>query len=454
MKTTETDSTFLNDTKSNRPHLVFASISVMLIILVVFFSKYMEDAKAINENDALSYKHLNYTDKLTIHMLTIETNAQRYLLSQNDSFLIPFYEGIDKLEKLLLSLERAWPTYLSASDIERLDNNIDIVIAQLAEMIKSKNLSKNNTLSDYNQSKAYMTTLRDQVLDIRATILGRIKQNQAANLSSLNTMKWIMISLSSLAFSLLFLSLIQTKRHQDKTKEYALTIAEKNQYLEQSINKRTAELIALASHMTTTNENEKKRIARELHDELGALLTAVRMDTTWLRRHIKPEDDDPIKPRLERLLSAIDQSIAVKREITTSLVPPLLRELGLVEAIKAMTEDQPDEHKTQYHLLLQSDLPEMDSDRELTLYRICQESLTNIRKYADAENVTIKLGLNGNAMELSITDDGKGFSPDSLKKDSYGIVGMRARAAMFSGVLILKSKEHVGTKVHTSIPLS
>lgn len=444
----------LDITKSNRSQVIFAIISAMLIVLVVFFSEYIQDAKAINKSDILSYKHLNYTDKLTIHMLTIESNARGYMLSENDSFLIPFYDGIEKLDKLLRSLERAWPNYLVPTEIDRLNNNIDIVIQQSAKMIENKNLSKSNKLSDYTQSKIHMDTLRDQVLEIRKKISKRIRQNQHINLSSLETMKWIMMSLSSLAFALLLLLFVQTRRYQNQAKAYALTIAQKNHHLEKAINKRTVELVDLASHMTTTNENEKKRIARELHDELGALLTAVRMDTTWLTRHLKPKDDDPLKPRLKRLLEVIDQSIKVKRAITSSLVPPLLRELGLIEAIKAMTEDLPDEHAITYHLALQDDLPKIDSDRELALYRICQESLTNIRKYADANHVEITLRLIKGKLELTIMDDGRGFSPELLKKGTHGISGMRARAAMFSGVLSIKSNAKEGTSVRAVIPLS
>lgn len=445
---------FLKNTKNNRFYVIFVLISVMLIVTVFFFTHYIQEAKSIHKTDVLSYKHLNYTDKLTIQMLTIETNARGYLLSNNDAFLIPFYDGIDQLESLLRSLERAWPTYLSDADIEELNNNIDTVILQLAKLIKSKNLSKNNTLSDYNASKVHMDTLREQVIDIRRTILSSIRQNQDINLASLQSIKWFMLSLSGLAFALLFLLFIQTRRYHAQAKAYALTIAKENDHLEKSINKRTKELIGLASHMTTTNENEKQRIARELHDELGGLLTAARMDTTWLKRHLNPDDDDPVQPRLQRLLKAIDQGIAVKRAITTSLVPPLLRELGLIEAIKTMTEDLPPEHTTQYHLLLQQDLPKIDADRELAIYRICQESLTNIRKYAEAKNVVIQLQFVDGKLALTIKDDGKGFSIASLKKGTHGIVGMKARAAMFSGVLTVKSNPNVGTLIQASIPLS
>jgi len=168
-------------------------------------------------------------------------------------------------------------------------------------------------------------------------------------------------------------------------------------------------LVDLASYMTAINENEKKRIARELHDELGSLLTAARMDTTWINRTLNLENDDPIKKRLIRMLKTIDKGIQVKRDITDSL--------------------------------------------ELALYRICQESLNNIRKYANASNVVVKLKKDEDHMLLEVIDDGNGFDLDDLKTGTHGISGMRARASMFKGTFEVMSDEFNGTHVIARIPL-
>ena len=136
------------------------------------------------------------------------------------------------------------------------------------------------------------------------------------------------------------------------------------------------------------------------------------------------------------------------------MVPPLLRELGLLAAITAMTEDVPDENPPKYDLQLSTTLPEIDADRELALYRICQESLNNIRKYAKASNVIIKLKFDHDKIQLDVIDDGVGFSKDQLQKGTHGVTGMRARAAMFNGTLNVKSNRGKGSHVSARIPLA
>ena len=163
--------------------------------------------------------------------------------------------------------------------------------------------------------------------------------------------------------------------------------------------------------------------------------------------------DDGFKVRIDRLIDTISKGINVKRNITNSLVPPLLRELGLTEAINALTVDSPDENPPVYQLRLNADLDKVDEDRALAVYRICQESLTNIRKYANATLVSIKLAVDDNIIKLVIEDDGKGFEMDSMKKGTHGLAGMNSRAAMFGGALKVESKPNFGTTVYADIPL-
>ena len=245
-----------------------------------------------------------------------------------------------------------------------------------------------------------------------------------------------------------------SKRQQKLLKSHADSIAQRNITLEETINMRTADLVDLASHLTSTSENEKQRLAQELHDELGALLTAARMDSTWISRSISPEDKDKLNSRLSRLTDSIDKSIALKRNITSRLVPPLLREMGLEEAINAMAESDPNENPPTYNLNLSSDLSKIHQDKELALYRICQESLNNIWKYAHAKNISIDLKENNGWITLLIKDDGIGFDLDDITKGTHGIAGMRSRASMFEGTIEFESKVGKGTIVTATIPLT
>jgi len=439
--------------KLNKTHVVYMLISALLIILLVFFVTYIKKAEQTDVRNNLNYKHLDYTDRLIIQILNIQTGARGYLLTKDEEFLNPFLDGISNLESILSSIERVWPDYLNQDQINSLEKNIDTVVENISLLIQSKTVSKTKRVEIYDSNKSDMDDLRENIIEIRTLIQKSIKDNQLEHRSFLNAMKWAILLLSIIAFTLLIVSFYQNLKQQKLIKNHALQIEDDNKNLEIKINNRTSELVDLASYMTAINENEKKRIARELHDELGSLLTAARMDTTWINRTLNLENDDPIKKRLIRMLKTIDKGIQVKRDITDSLVPPLLRELGLVEAIVTMTEDVPEMNPPKYDLQLSSTLPEIDSDRELALYRICQESLNNIRKYANASNVVVKLKKDEDHMLLEVIDDGNGFDLDDLKTGTHGISGMRARASMFKGTFEVMSDEFNGTHVIARIPL-
>ncbi len=444
---------FLDQKSENKVHFIFSLITFLLVILLAFFTRYIQQAEDITENDRLSYIHLDYTDKLTIHLLSLETQAQGFLLTKDEYFYTPFKESIEKITKVMSSLERRWSSYIDLNEIAALEHDIELVIMHLTELTNPENVYTTTQLERYQSVQLEIEQIKENIYTIRSRIRQAIKDDHDTNINALDTLRWAMFGLAIISFALLFITFKQTRQQQISARKYTEEISKRNNNLENTVNKRTEELIDLASHITTSSENEKQRIARELHDELGALLTAARMDTSWIRRKLKPEDDDPIKVRLERLLENIDGGIHVKREITNSLVPPLLRELGLIEAINAMTEDVPDEEVTQYHVDLTEELPLISSDQELALYRICQESLNNIRKYAQADNVSIRLIVAGQNIELYIIDDGIGFDEEKLKKGTHGITGMRARAAMFGGVLTISSPDNEGTTVKTVLPI-
>tara|TARA_R110001606_G_scaffold361754_3_gene514971 strand:+ start:31593 stop:32957 length:1365 start_codon:yes stop_codon:yes gene_type:complete len=442
---------FLDQKVENKMNFIFSLITLLLVILLAFFMRYIQQAETVNDNDRLGYIYLDYTDKLSINLLNLETQTQKILLTKDNYFSIPFKKSIDEIKRAMSGLESKGSSYIKSSEIEALEQDIHSITMHLIEI---PNLANTKTqLQSYQTVQSEIASTQEKVSTIRQRIRHAIRGANQTNINALSTLRWTMFGLAIISFALLFITFRQTRQQQQSAKKYTKQISTRNNDLENIVNKRTEELVDLASHITANSENEKKRIARELHDELGALLTAARMDTSWIKRTLKPTKDDPIKVRLDRLLENIDKGIHVKREITHSLVPPLLRELGLLEAISAMTEDVPDDHPPHYHLELTTALPSISSDLELALYRICQESLTNIRKYAGARNVTIQLILKDNNIELYIIDDGKGLDEAFLKKGTHGITGMRARAAMFGGVMTISSIKHLGTTVKTVLPL-
>jgi len=442
---------FLDKEVEDKVNFIFSLITLLLVILLVFFTRYIQKAEAVNENDRLGYIYLDYTDKLSINLLNLETQTQKILLTKDRYFEIPFKKSIDEIKSAMNALESKGSSYFDISQMKLLDQNVSSIIMHLAEIPDQEDITLRS--QSYRTVQAEIVSVQEKIGNIREGVRDAIRGANQVNINALNTLRWAMFGLAIISFALLFISYRQTRQQQQSAKQFTKEIFDKNNNLENIVNKRTEELIDLASYITSSSENEKKRIARELHDELGALLTAARMDTSWIRRTLKLKQDDPMKDRLDRLLENIDQSIHVGRSITNSLVPPLLRELGLLEAIIAMTEDAHDEDSPNYHLELTSELPAISSDLELALYRICQESLTNIRKYADARNVTVRLLRKDENIELYIIDDGKGFDESFIKKGTNGMTGMRARATVFGGVATIKSLNHQGTTVKAILPI-
>lgn len=442
---------FLQQKVENKMNFIFGVITMLLIILLLFFARYIQQAETIIENDRLSYIHLDYTDKLTINLLNLETLTQNFLLTKDDEFLKPLKNSFVEIKSVMKMLESRWSSYININEIKALEFDVDLIIMHLTET--SNQEDEGMQLQNFKNVQTKIATIKEKVVAIQERIRQVVQSAHQSNTSTFNSLRWAMSGLALISFSLLFLTFRQARQQQQAAREYTEEIFLRNNELENTVNKRTEELIDLASHITSNNENEKKRIARELHDELGALLTAARMDASWIKRSLKLTDDEPMKVRLSRLLESIDKGIHVKREITNGLVPPLLHELGLLEAITAMTVDVPDENPPDYHLELSTELPVISSDLELALYRICQESLTNIRKYAHARNVTIRLMLKDENIELYIIDDGVGFDKSVLKKGSFGLTGMRARAAIFGGVMTVTSPQHKGTTVKAVLPL-
>jgi protein-histidine pros-kinase len=298
-----------------------------------------------------------------------------------------------------------------------------------------------------------MNAIRDNLNILRSRLATDSAIYFVDSLSFLNNSRWIVVVLFSGVFLLLFGLFLLVQKQVALRSRIALLMSGENERLDKLVKKRTADLTSLASYLTRVSEAEKQRIAQELHDEMGALLTAARMDTTWLMRDLDATQKEKYAQRLHRLLQSIDSAIGLKRKITTDLKPPLLQELGLVESLRAMAENLAEDSSHRVQINLPDSLPAMEDEKALAVFRITQESLTNIRKYARATHVEVDMEVDGDTILIRITDDGQGFDANRVEPGSHGISGMRHRAQMFGGSFKLTSTPGRGTQVRARIPL-
>lgn len=222
--------------------------------------------------------------------------------------------------------------------------------------------------------------------------------------------------------------------------------------LDQLVRERTRQLEALGWHLQAVSENEKTQLARELHDELGAILTASKMDVAWANRKLKDTAPE-ISDKLRRALANLDQGIALKRRIIEDMRPTVLANFGLVTALRTLGDEAAQRNNWTLELQLPADDIQLDEQTEIALFRVAQESLTNAAKYAHASRVTIALRLGAGEVGLSIADNGVGIMPaDLTRTHTHGLLGMRQRVAARGGRFDVRRGTPNGTEIDVVMP--
>ena len=215
---------------------------------------------------------------------------------------------------------------------------------------------------------------------------------------------------------------------------------------------RTRELSALSSHLQNLAEKEKSELARTLHDELGGLLTAAKMDLSWLQSRI---DSPTYQDRLAQLGSVLDEAMSLKRRVVEELRPSLLDHFGLATALRAYVEATCNKAGIQTNLRLPDESATIPKDMAIALFRIVQEGLTNIIRHANAKHVTLELDAGEGGYVLALSDDGQGFDPDGTQGPwRHGIMGMQHRVRALSGHFSLQSTPGRGTTLKVTLPRS
>lgn len=262
----------------------------------------------------------------------------------------------------------------------------------------------------------------------------------------------IMLAIASLL--LLILSISQHRKRLELQARLRQLLEAENERLEHEVSLRTTELTGLATYLTDVRETEKQHLARELHDELGALLTAAKLDADWIERKLPPEARTQMAQRLTRLRQSLTSVITLKRRIINDLRPALLYDLGLVDALRALIDEFAHDGSAEVSATLPDAEPELPEDVSLSLFRIVQEALTNIRKYSQARHVRIALALTPVAITLSVADDGIGFDLQSPKLARQGLAGIKHRVYTHGGRLDIRTAPGRGVTIHATLPLA
>ena len=222
---------------------------------------------------------------------------------------------------------------------------------------------------------------------------------------------------------------------------------------EREIRESREQLRALAARLESVREEERTRIAREIHDELGQMLTGLKFDLSWLGSRI-PKDSPSLQERVTAMLSLTDSTIASVRRISSELRPGLLDDLGLGAAVEWLAQDF--RSRTGIDCALESGLDTLALDTKLStaVFRILQEALTNVARHSGATRVAISIRRDDGRLTLTVKDDGRGISEAEVAgKTSLGLVGMRERVLLLGGEVRITGEPGKGTTVTARLPL-
>lgn len=391
-------------------------------------------------------------------VITAAESGQRgYLLTGQTGYLEPYYVAMrswrTEIEKLrTLTVDNA----ARQKDITELERLTAAAVSRLkATISRSREPGPNGSADVAGTERA--TTTMDRVRGI----VDRMMAEEDARIEALRreVLRDMLVAgglalLTTVVTVAVLIGLNKLLRRYVRDRQIAENaILQTNQALNEQVEQRTAELTELSQHLIRVSEEEKAKLARELHDTLGSNLTAINMDLNWIQRRL-PEGTREIKERLQRVLQMLGETVELKHEVIEGLRPSHLDNLGLAFAMRSHCREFTRRTGLPCEVDVQEDFDDLDPSWSIAFYRIAQESLTNIAKHAQATKVRIALSRENGGVLLRIIDDGIGVAEESLSKPkSHGIVGMRERMRQMGGRFqIRRPEEGPGTMVEAFIP--
>jgi signal transduction histidine kinase len=435
-------------------------IVISIVLLVLNASLLVINTAATMDSHAeyaRSYEIKRSLSSFQSVITAAESGQRGYLLTGQTGYLEPYYVAmrswrteIDRLRNLTAD------NPARQKDITELERLTAAAISRLKATISRSPQPGPNGTADVAGTEIATTTM-DRVRGI----VDRMVAEEDARIEALRreVLRDLLVAggialLTTVVTVAVLIGLNKLVRQYLRDREIAENaLRESNQVLNQQVEQRTAELTELSQHLLRVSEEEKAKLARELHDTLGSNLTAINMDLNWIQRRL-PEGTREVKERLQRVLQMLTETVELKHEVIEGLRPSHLDNLGLAFAMKSHCREFTRRSGLPCEVEVQEDFDDLDPAWSIAFYRIAQESLTNITKHAQASRVRIALTREQGGIRLRIVDDGVGLAEESLTKPkSHGIVGMRERMRQMGGTFqIRRPEEGPGTVVEAFIP--
>ena len=436
------------------PYVFPLACAASMVMVFISESAYWQSAAAMDDLGSRATARTSI-QTLAQAVLDAESGQRGYLLTNRKEYLGPYDSALKKINEAFTFLD---PYYgkepESKETLAKLHVMMQAKLSELAVTIRLHDEGKNEAatelvLSDIGKEKM------EAIRALNAELLAHETFNVAAGRNDIyRTLMLSRLGVAVLtAFSLLalFLYLRQSaalERHQQELKR---TVQAERDRLGVEVAHRTAQLTELTHHLQTAREDERSRLARDLHDELGALLTSAKLDAARMKSRLAGTAPEALE-RLSHLTDTLNSVIALKRRIIEDLRPSALSNLGLVATLEILAREFAE--RSGLKVTCEFEPVELEATAELVVYRVVQEAITNITKYAKAKQVWLSLAARDGQVDMAVRDDGAGFDPAAQPRSAHGLVGMRFRVEAEGGTLAVVSAVGQGTSIRVTLPES
>jgi signal transduction histidine kinase len=434
------------------------AISLPLAVLAAAFLIFINEASFRKSTEAAAnIEEAQLTrgaiNKMLQHMLDAETGQRGYLLTGDGRYLEPYNTALADIGQNLDALRQLFTPYPEQlAEFALMSRHVSRKLAEMdlsVRMRKEGNEEAWKFVLTTDVGKEHMEAIREQSAKLAASSVSKMEQGQEQIRRTLQLSRIGVATMALAGLLAFYMYLMQTKALLASGRREQESLQRERDFLEVQVRERTANLAELATHLQNVREDERGHLARELHDELGALLTAAKLDVARLKSRLAGNLPEAAE-RLAHLTNTLNSGIALKRRIVEDLRPSSLSHLGLVASLEILAREF--EERSGLSITTDLETVELGGSAQLTVYRLVQESLTNIGKYAEAEQAEISLHNFDGYITVEVKDNGKGFKVGSVGAGSHGLAGMRHRVEAAGGRLTVTSTEGEGTLISAVLP--
>ena len=404
--------------------------------------------------DSLGTRRVAQTEIRALRQALVEaeTGQRGWLLTNRPEYLQPYTEALETIPRSLHWLRDYYgDDAQGAALVARLSALADEKLAELATTLQLQQQGseawRELLLSDIGREK--MEETRSVANALMALENSRVAASRDSVYQTLLLNRIGVTAMTALSLLALLMYLRQANALDRQRSEQQRVVQSERDRLEREVASRTAQLKELALHLQTVREDERRHLARELHDELGALLTAAKLDAARLKSRLGVTTPE-VAERMAHLNEALNSGIALKRRIIEDLRPSSLSNLGLTAALDILVR----EFSARLEIPVACELHpvNLSASAELTVYRLVQEALTNIAKYAKATEILVRLQQQESEVTILVQDNGVGFDTQVPRLATHGLLGMMFRVESENGVMKIDSAPGRGTSITARLP--